>query len=175
MRVGTKSLLFGIHQFALHPWSVTIAWRCLYGRWPNWRELVCIIVHDWGYWGAPNMDGSEGARHPELGARIAGKLFGEEYWELVLLHSRHYAKLTGQQPSLLCWADKLSMCFESWWSYILRGKLSGEIDEYMEITRASGAIPEDAGYVDWLLHMKRYMLALALEQDPNAMPYTKEG
>ena len=83
MNVGTKSLLFGVHQFIWHPVTVLIAWVSLYGR-PTWRELICIIVHDWGYWGAPNMDGEEGERHPEVGAEIALRLFGLEYYELVL-------------------------------------------------------------------------------------------
>ncbi|MCK5235828.1 MAG: hypothetical protein KAR06_02490, partial [Deltaproteobacteria bacterium] len=60
--VGTKSLLFGVHQFIWHPITVLIAWCKLYG-WPTWPELVCIIVHDWGYWGKPNMDGPEGEKH----------------------------------------------------------------------------------------------------------------
>ena len=38
MKVGTRSLLFGSHQFMLHPLFVAIAWRRLYGRWPHgWR------------------------------------------------------------------------------------------------------------------------------------------
>jgi hypothetical protein len=58
------------------------AWKSLYDH-PNWREVICIIIHDWGYWYAPNMDGLEGQRHPELGARIARRLLGDEYGDLV--------------------------------------------------------------------------------------------
>lgn len=56
MKTGTKSLLFGVHQFIWHPLTVLLAWIKLYG-WPAWEELVCIIIHDWGYWGKSNMDG----------------------------------------------------------------------------------------------------------------------
>ena len=31
MRVGTKSILFGVHNFVLHPPLVAIAWWRLYG------------------------------------------------------------------------------------------------------------------------------------------------
>jgi hypothetical protein len=59
MKVGQRSLLYGVHQFLWHPITVLIAWWVLFGR-PTWRELVCIIIHDWGYWNCPNMDGPEG-------------------------------------------------------------------------------------------------------------------
>ena len=127
--VGRRSLLFGVHQFLWHPWTVYQAWRRLYGR-PNWREAVCIVIHDWGYWFAPNIDGPEGQRHPEWGARIARRWLGDAYGDLVLYHSRHYARLHGKAPSKLCWADKLSILYEPKWFYLLRATLSGEIREY---------------------------------------------
>jgi hypothetical protein len=77
MRVGTKSLLFGVHQVFIHPIFVTMAWIKLYGL-PTWKEFICIVVHDWGYWSRKDIDGDEGKSHPELGAKLAGKLFGEE-------------------------------------------------------------------------------------------------
>ena len=75
MKTGTKSLLFGVHQFIWHPVTVLIAWIWLYKRFPSWRELICMFVHDWGYWGKTNMDDEDGEKHPELGANIALKLF----------------------------------------------------------------------------------------------------
>jgi hypothetical protein len=33
--VGTRSLLFGVHQFLLHPVMVALGWRMLYGRFPR--------------------------------------------------------------------------------------------------------------------------------------------
>lgn len=130
MNVGTKSLLFGVHQVVLHPIFVAIAWRRLYGRWPNWREAVCILVHDWGYWGCPNMDGPEGERHPEFGAWLCGVLFDGEWYQFTIAHSRHYANKNGIEPSDLCWADKLSWAVYPAWLYILLGRASGEIREY---------------------------------------------
>ena len=73
--VGTRSLLFGVHQFALHPLFVLWAWRRLYGSLPrDWRVWVVILIHDWGYWGCKDMDGPEGKWHPWGGAKIAARL-----------------------------------------------------------------------------------------------------
>ena len=128
---GTKSLLFGVHQFLYHPLTVGLAWRKLFGVWPTRREWVCIFVHDIGYFGKPNMDGPEGRTHPEAGADIAGYLLGTHYGNFTLYHSREYAKLYGNEgPSLLAWADKYCVCVEPRWFYLLRARLSGEIKEY---------------------------------------------
>ena len=75
MKIGTKSLLFGIHQIFWHPYVVLRAWVYLYGR-PSFKEMVCIFIHDWGYFGKPNLDGAEGSLHPMLGENIAHFLFG---------------------------------------------------------------------------------------------------
>lgn len=70
MKIGTRSILFGAHQFILHPVCVALAWRKLYGSLPrDPRIWLAFIVHDWGYWGCPNMDGPEGKMHPWCAAR----------------------------------------------------------------------------------------------------------
>jgi hypothetical protein len=70
MKVGTKSVLFGAHCFIIHPFFVMVAWIKLYG-WP-WHPAIWLsfFFHDLGYLGKPNMDGEEGERHVELGAKI---------------------------------------------------------------------------------------------------------
>lgn len=130
MKIGTRSILFGVHQFFWHPLTVGLAWRRLYGCWPTWREWICIFVHDLGYWGKPNLDGPEGRTHPELGAYMVHRLLGHPYDQLTLFHSREYARLKGQEPSPLCWADKYSVWCEPRWFYLLRAKLSGEAREF---------------------------------------------
>ena len=75
MKVGTKSVLFGVHCFFLHPIFVAIAWTKLYGFPFDPRIWVAFFVHDLGYWGKPNMDGPEGETHVELGAKIMHFLF----------------------------------------------------------------------------------------------------
>jgi hypothetical protein len=80
MNVGTKSVLFGIHAFWLHPWFVAAAWWKLYGFPWDPRLWVAFFVHDIGYWGSPNMDGPEGERHPEIAARWMRKWFDTPWW-----------------------------------------------------------------------------------------------
>ncbi len=162
MNVGTKSLLFGVHQFAWHPFTVWRAWRHLYGENPTWRECVCIVVHDWGYWGCANMDGDEGARHPVLGAEIAGWLLGPAYHDLVLLHSRSLAKCLGREPSKLCWADKFSMLYDPEPLYLLRARLTGEIAEYRR--HAMEHVSLGANDRTWLRWLKARLCALAAEK-----------
>lgn len=148
MKVGTKSLLFGIHQVIWHPIVVLRAWIYLYG-WPNFKELVCIVIHDWGYAGKPNLDGPEGENHPVFGAKLAGRVFGKEWFYFCLLHSRTMARKVGQEPSKLCWADKLSFCFEPRWFYLTRAKLSGEIKEIFFAGIQSGLIKEEMNLHQW--------------------------
>jgi len=141
MDVGTKSLLFGVHQFLWHPWTVLRAWRKLYGGWPDAVELCAIIVHDWGYWGCPNMDGPEGETHPYAGAALTARFArwlgrdwhsaAEAYFNC-LYHSRFLSAKAGADPSLLCWADKLSVHYDPQWFYLLRSRASGEILEYRQ-------------------------------------------
>ncbi|MFP3947126.1 MAG: hypothetical protein ACLFWG_00215 [Longimicrobiales bacterium] len=75
MRVGTRSVLFGVHAFWMHPFFVARAWWKLYGFPWDPRLWVAFFVHDLGYWGKPNMDGPEGERHPELGATLVARWF----------------------------------------------------------------------------------------------------
>ncbi len=80
MRIGTRSILFGAHQFAVHPWFVALAWWKLYGFPFDPRLWVAFFVHDLGYWGKPNMDGPEGEWHVAWGAGMMGWLFDEPAW-----------------------------------------------------------------------------------------------
>lgn len=137
MKIGTKSVLFGAHQFLIHPWFVAWGWWTLYGFPCDPRLWVAFFVHDLGYIGKPNMDGPEGEKHPELGARIMGELFdpvtkrGDRWYYFSLLHSRYYAKTLGLQPSRLCMADKLAIALTPAWLYLPMVRATGEIDEYM--------------------------------------------
>jgi hypothetical protein len=136
MKIGTKSLLFGAHQFLLHPLFLFLAWRKLYGFPYDPRLWVAFLVHDWGYWGKPNMDGDEGQRHPELGGRIMTKLFDQEWGDFTRLHSRYYAKLEGRDPSPLCAADKLVLRVTPRWIYLPAVRATGEVNEYLALYAA---------------------------------------
>ncbi len=133
MKVGTKSVLFGAHQFLIHPLFVAFAWWKLYGFPFDPRLWLSFFLHDLGYIGKPNMDGNEGDKHPEFAAKIMGFLFGEKWSKFCLYHSRFYSKRDNAQYSKLCVADKLSIAYEPWWLYIPRVLASGEIHEYMAL------------------------------------------
>lgn len=136
LSIGTRSVLFGVHCWALHPWFVAWAWWKLYGFPWDPRLWVAFFVHDIGYVGLPNMDGPEGERHVEFGAKIMGRLFGEEWRLFCLYHSRFYSKRDGKPFSRLCVADKLSFCLTPSWLYLPMARWSGEIYEYMELAKA---------------------------------------
>lgn len=137
MRIGTKSVLFGVHQFAVHPWFVAWAWWKLYGFPWDPRLWVAFFLHDIGYLGKPNMDGLAGERHPVAGAIIMGRLFGQWWHDFVLLHSRFWSKALGRAPSKLCAADKLSLALTPWWLYLPLALASGEIYEYRGLHAAA--------------------------------------
>ena len=186
MKVGTKSLLFGAHQFIIHPICVAIAWIRLYGfpfSIPIW---ISFIVHDWGYWGKPNMDGKEGETHVELGARIMHRLFDEKetelsrklkfrnarvfYWYLydfTLYHSRFYAKTNNHSISKLCIADKYAFCIPPKWLYMLLVNMSREIYEYMDVSRQRSGKPPIKDKNEWYEAVNKYMIDWVKEHKNN--------
>jgi len=162
MTIGTKTLLFGAHQFLLHPLFVAAAWWKLYGPPLDPRLWFAFFLHDVGYLGKPNLDGPEGETHPELGARIMKSLFGEKWGDLCLYHSRSIARKNGRESSLLSHADKLATSLMPRWLYLLQVKTTGEFREYLEHFRQS-------------LELKgKYVTALNLQEDknpPNGITY----
>lgn len=142
MTVGTKSLLFGVHQFLIHPIVVALAWRAYHGHWPQDKaEWVAIVVHDFGYWGCRDMDGEIGVNHPLRGAEIAWEILKSDpvarrkARDLCLGHSRHFSRQRRQPVSDLYAPDKLSVLFESRWFYLVRAVASGEVWEYIVNSR----------------------------------------
>jgi len=133
--VGARSVLFGAHQFLIHPFFLWLAWWKLYGFPTNPRLYVAFFVHDLGhlFYNSPNMDGVEGERHVEWGAAVMERWFGPFWGDFCRYHSRFRAKQDGQPFSPLCVADKLACALEPWWLYLPRVILSGEIHEYMAL------------------------------------------
>ena len=76
MRMGTRSVLYGAHSLALHWLFLAAAWWKLYGFPWDARLWLSFLFHDLGYIGRYSMDGPDGERHVELGAKIMGWLFG---------------------------------------------------------------------------------------------------
>lgn len=173
MKIGTKSVLFGAHSL-IHPFYVALAWRKLFG--PPWdpRLWCAFAVHDLGYWSSPNLEGPEGERHVELGARIMTCLFGPRWGSLCADHSRHWAKRCGRPVSRLCFADKLAFVLTPDWLYLLMTRATGELYEYMQKSRdrqagaacftaeesACLASPDPA---TWLKGLKSYTLRWIVE------------
>lgn len=156
MRIGTKSLLFGVHQFIWHPITVIRAWRWLYSVEPTFDQKICIWLHDIGYWGCDDLDGQCGKSHPVRGALLAEKLvyWRWKYWKrkpeqisrfrayncffLTAMHSSSYAKLCGEHTSALFLPDKASILCEPRWCYMLRARLTGEWREFVENSPKKG-------------------------------------
>lgn len=158
MTVGTKSLLWGVHAMWFHPIVVGLAWHRVHGDWPTWLQWICIATHDIGYIGCKTMDGEDGRRHPERGARLARRIVnwlggdGALAYRLTLFHSSNYARLNNAQPSALFLPDKVSILHEPRWFYLLRARLSGEVFEYIENSPLSNLPPElktPGAWVNW--------------------------
>lgn len=133
MRLGTKSLLWGCHQFLLHPIFTFVGWVLLYG-WGTLSVpiLLAIIIHDWGYWGCREMDGHDGVCHPiRFMGRFESHSWSQAMWEQIWRHSRHMCKELGDTPSDLCWADKLGTALMPSVLWATLAYVSGEGWEYM--------------------------------------------
>lgn len=171
---GKLSLLFGVHQFFIHPLLVLFAWIELY-RLPNFKELICIIIHDWGLWFCKNLDDAKGENHPFFGAGIAVKLLDRypntKYRDLCMLHSRHLSKTLGFKPSKLCYADKLSLKYEWYWFYILRAKISGEIKEYRQLAHLNNTVDKKQTNKEWFDFVRNGCIKIAKEGNPDVFPY----
>lgn len=156
MKIGTRSVLFGAHCWFIHPWFVALAWWKLYGFPWNPKLWVAFFVHDLGYLGKSDLDGPEGERHVELGARVMSRLFdgnpghfthvgvnvdpGKCVWigpwgQLCLFHSRFYAKRYAYPFSRLCVADKLAIALTPRWINEPLMRLTGEW-QYFEALHA---------------------------------------
>ncbi len=136
MRIGTKTVLFGYHQFLLHPLIVAAAWWKLYGFPSDPRFWAAFFLHDIGYLGKPNIDGVEGQLHPFDGALIMHFLFDgaddSKWYRFCLYHSRTIANTYFAPLSQLGYADKLA--FLLYPKRLLRVLyfFSGELTEYMK-------------------------------------------
>lgn len=165
MKIGTRTVLFGVHQFLWHPFTVYRAWCWLYGRRPNWWQTIAIIVHDLGYLGKPNLDGKEGRQHPYGGAKLAAWLtkeiavftqpenqvdaFAKAAYELALGHSKELCRARQTIPSQLCWADKACVLFDPPWLYLLRTRLAGELSEFKKNAEPQTGKVADEEWLDW--------------------------
>ena len=126
MKEGTKSYLFGCHQFIMHPLLIVLAWKVLYNQMPTLKQIVCIFLHDIGHLGKNYLTHlSEKEKHWILGAKIAKFFFGEYgFW---LVYS-HHARVEGGKSKLF-YADKYSWLIAPRWWLRLNDKVEG-FDKY---------------------------------------------
>jgi hypothetical protein len=136
LRTGTKTVLFGYHQFLLHPLLVAAAWWKLYGFPYDPRLWFAFFLHDIGYLGKRNIDGFQGQLHPFTGAILMGFFFDDApdgKWEnFCLYHSRTIAKAFSAPLSKLGFADKLAFLLYPKWLLRVLYFFSGELDEYLK-------------------------------------------
>ena len=166
MKIGTKSVLFGVHQFILHPLFTALAWWKLFGVPYDPRLWVAFFVHDLGYLGKPDMDGDRGELHPILGAKIMS-VFGKNWYGFALYHSRFYARKHGKKISRLCVADKYAIVLVPAWLYVFQANLSGEIHEYMYQAYHGKYVDQDLRFTnqrEWFESVKATMLKWATER-----------
>lgn len=150
MKVGTKSLLYGVHQVVWHPFFVLMAWIWLFGR-PSFGELVAIVIHDWGYWGKPNMDGPEGDTHPEWAASLFDRWGREDLGAQCRGHSRFWARKKGARLSKLCYADKMGNASMPVWWWAVAAMVTGEYNDYVEAEKheVNAATIREMGVARW--------------------------
>ncbi len=162
MKIGTKSVLFGVHCPLWHGPTVLYAYYKLYGREAFKLPIIAAcFLHDIGYWGCADMDGPEGENHPVPGAFLVSWLFDKcididgflikdwKWFFFTVNHSRTYAKRHWAHYSRLAVADKLALSLTPRWFYLLVSSLSGEIKEYMAAEVASGHTNKNTTKKEW--------------------------
>jgi hypothetical protein len=158
MNLGHKTILFGVHQFIIHPVLVLLAWIRLYKSFPCFKELFCIVIHDWGYWGKPSLKDADGDKHPELGAKIAERLFGEYWRDFILGHSSFYVKRNGLKESKLMAPDKYWHCMIPLWFYKFLSVPTGEFKHYRELSHARQVAPNYEPDEIWWANLQKVCL-----------------
>src|SRR5260370_31721417 len=141
MTVGTRSVLFGVHNIFIHALFLAAAWWKLFGPPRDPRLWVAFLVHDIGYIGKSSVEGPIGETHVELGARIMQALFGASWGNFCRRHSRYYARSRGLRISRLCVAVKLAFLLTPPWLYLPIARASGALTEYMELAKKRQAGP----------------------------------
>ena len=128
MRMGMKTLLFGCHQFILHPLFTWRGWWKMYGKPPRIMWLA-FLIHDWGYWFMGEIDGDKD--HHSYWAALSVAKHNPPLAREMMLHSRFAARELGQEPSRLCWADKMGTALMPSFLWAVLARLSGEGFIYM--------------------------------------------
>lgn len=82
MKIGTKSVLFGVHQFILHPLLLAIGWWKAYGF--AQVEIGAREVRDW------QVDGSGRRWRDTYRVRVSASLLSPRLWLAFFVHDIGY-------------------------------------------------------------------------------------
>jgi len=142
MKQGTISVLFGCHS-VIHSLLVIRSWKILYGKYPKFWELVCILLHDIGHWGLNYLSNYEEKKmHWHTGATLAGHLLGARGWDLTAGHCEY----SGCKISPLYKADKYSWYIAPiwwiWWTTTVEPKLKCGLGKMEQIRRFKSQVKE---------------------------------
>lgn len=173
---GTQTLLVGVHHWLWHPICVYRAWCVLYGARPTWQETICIIVHDWGYAGCDPVEGENGDQHAFRSSalpiiRWLDRGDTGRYAKLVRGHSRFMASQYGEEPSKLCWADKMAFAYDPWWWFAFRAWCSSELEDLRTISMYCEGIRESVSTRSWYAAIRHDLITTA--QTRNARHYSE--
>lgn len=176
MTTGTKSILFGTHQFFIHPFFVLLGWIKFFKEIPPFKVWVAIFIHDWGYWGTEKIISKEGAEHSERSAWIIERWYyanmdhkeiyvgypdweklyydkrKDKYWQMynfIKYHGENFAEKDNHPLSPLYFADKLGAVMTPIWLNSILCVLSGESKEYWDFL---------GGRISLRVFFKRYKL-----------------
>jgi hypothetical protein len=160
MKQGTWSVLFGCHS-QIHSLMVYIAWIKLYHRLPNFMETVCIILHDIGHLEKNYLDNyDEKKRHAELGARIAGFLFGGKGYDLIIGHNAY----TEKERSRLYEPDKYSWLIAPVWWMITNTWFEPKLQRRGSTRKESAIMFKEGMKENWNTGLKKQGHDIYLEQ-----------
>lgn len=74
-------------------------------------------------------------------------------------------------PSKLCWADKLSIKYDPFWTYLPRALLSGEYREYYNLAVDNGHLPKTATMYQWYEWASKRFIKLGYQQSSEGISY----
>lgn len=91
--------------------------------------------------------------------------YGNSYrwYRFIKYHSRFLSKRDNEEPSKLCYADKLAIALTPWWLYIPMVRLTGEIREYRSVDKHTYELPNDhasislADDIKWFKALQKFM------------------
>jgi hypothetical protein len=147
---GTKSILFGSHAI-IHSFFVLMAWHILYKKWPKFWQIVCIFIHDIGYFGMNHISEKSNKGHSLLGAKIGKRLFGQKAFEFIVGHSRKDAEELNLPLSELEAPDDYSWVITPMWLLkLVQDKIDIDMETWVEAVKQNWQKNDRIGGTDLL-------------------------